>query len=383
MIKIIFWLSITLIFHSYILYPLILFFIRKRYAPADDIEEAALPQVSIIIPARNEEKHISMKVKNAIGIDYPADKLEVILASDNSDDSTVQKAKEAGGDRIKIVEFKERAGKLGVINRCAKIAKGELLVFTDANAMFSPYSVRRLVRHFKDKNVGCAGGAKIISQQGGGTSANEGLYWKYESMVKRFETDLSSCAGLDGAIYMVRKSVFPFHREDKLFMDDLATTLSIIKAGYRCVYDERAMASEQSSESLRSEYTRKERIAAGALNVVLHHPSLLLPFKSAISFQLFSHKILRWFTFFFMVSSLISNIYLIGRGELYVGFLFLQTVFYFLAGAGFVLSVIGGRTNPLFNMPFYFTFTNIAQFTGIMKLAAGVYSQPYWERTDR
>jgi len=380
--KIIFWLSVFLIIHSYILYPLLLFLTGKNYIPADDIEEEELPRVTVIIPARNEEKHIALKVKNTLGIDYPKDKVEIIVASDNSGDKTVERAREAGGNRVKIIEFTERKGKLGVINRCVREADGDFVVLTDANAMFSPYSVRRLVRHFKNRNVGCAGGAKIILKQGGSTSANEGLYWKYESLVKKLETNLSSCTGLDGAIYMVRKSVFPFHREDKLFMDDLATSLAIVKGGYRCVYDEMAMASEQSSDSLNTEYKRKERIAAGALNVVIHNPSLLVPFVSPILFQLLSHKILRWFTFFLMMTALISNILIIGEGSIYTLSLLLQSVFYFLASTGCVLSVARLKSSALFSMPFYFTFTNIAQCTGILKLFTGVY-KPYWERTER
>ncbi|MBI5376941.1 MAG: glycosyltransferase family 2 protein [Candidatus Schekmanbacteria bacterium] len=383
---ILFWVSLLLIAHSYILYPLILAALTSLSVSGkkndDVIDDASLPTVTIIIPARNEEKCIAMKVKNALGQDYPREKLDVVVASDCSDDRTVEIARANGDERLSVYDFKERRGKLGVINKCMELAHGELVVLTDANAMFSPCAVRRLAEHFIDKNVGCAGGAKVIMQSGEKTAMAEGIYWKYESFVKKLESNLLSTTGLDGAIYMVRKEAFSFHRTDRIFMDDLAISLSIIEQGYRCIYNERAMASEKSSGSLSDEYRRKERIAAGSLNVVLHHLGLLLPFKSPIAFQLFSHKILRWFSFLFMIAAFISNAFLAFDGYFYFSLLALQVFFYCLALIGLAFSGGDKKLHTIFNMPFYFAFTNAAQGTGILKLMVGSY-KPYWERTTR
>ena len=356
-----FWLSIFLLFYSYLAYPLILLILFKDKKPVFQ-NTGYKPSVTVVFAAYNEEKVIEKKIKNIFDQNYPKELLDIVIGSDNSTDKTVEIAKSFLSENRTVLDFKERRGKLGTLNEAVKNAKGEIIVFTDANAMFDENAIALLVSSFSDKNVGCVSGQKVITTSGS-TDAGEGIYWKIESFIKERENYLGSCAGADGALYAVRKELYPFPPSDKLYMDDFFISLKIIGKGFRCIYNPMAKAFEESSKDFYSEIKRKGRILGGAINVLFKMPELLVPFKSAIALQLWSHKILRWCGGFFLLIALLANFNLDNITP-YTTFLTLQIGFYCLALLGLMFSMNGIKVR-IFYFPYYFLFMNYSQIYGL------------------
>ncbi len=363
MIKTIYFISGFALFYIYIGYAVVLYiyglFTKKNRFTDDEYK----PFVTLIIPAHNEADCIENKIKNAIGIDYDKDKLEIIVASDASTDNTVQLAKRMSPE-IKVLDFAERSGKMGTVNKAVKEASGEIIILTDANSLFASYTVRQLVRHFINPLVGCVGGAKIIRNAPSAinsTGMGEGRYWKYETVLKTIESRTGSCVGVDGSIYAVRRSIYPFPPTDRIIMDDLAVSLMVIKSGFECIFEPNARAFEESSEKVKDEFIRKARIFAGAFSLFVAKPNLLL---SNIFLKLLSHKILRWLTLLFQISLFLSSYFL--RHDVSVRPIFgIQVVFYGCVAIGFLLDKIGARL-PIFHAPYYFTMTTVAQLYGFI-----------------
>jgi cellulose synthase/poly-beta-1,6-N-acetylglucosamine synthase-like glycosyltransferase len=343
------------------------------------VDEGYLPSVTIIIPAYNEEDCIEEKLLNSLALDYPADKLEIIISSDNSTDRTAEIVRKYVDDRIKFNEFKKRSGKMGVLNKSVPLAGGDILVFTDANALFDKDAIRNMVRHFADENVGCVSGAKIITVDDSSTAAGEGLYWQWESFLKQQESRLSSCAGADGAAYAIRKKLYPFPPDDVIIMDDFAVSLRIIARGYRCIYDPGVRAYEKSSTDIVEEFRRKGRILAGAMTVLIDMKNLLRP-GSPIFLQLWSHKVLRWFSILFMGTAFFSNIFL-ADSQPYQILLLIQSLFYLCVVMGFGFNAYGQRKG-LFYIPFYFFLINLSQLFGLVGYLGKKYA-PAWEKIER
>ena len=375
----IFWLSVIVLGYTYFLYPLVIWLAGSLFEKKHLSDEDYFPPVSIIIPAYNEQDCIEEKILNSLQLDYPADKLEIIVSSDNSEDGTAEIVRKYLDRGVKFNDFKQRAGKMGVLNKTVPAAGGEILLFTDANAMFDKQVVKKMVRHFADSQVGCVSGAKIIPQGNSPSAEGEGLYWRWESFLKEQESRFSSCAGADGAVYAVRKSLYPFPRDDVIIMDDLAVSLKIIAKGYRCIYDPEAKAYEHSNTGIVEEFRRKGRILAGAITVLRDLSRLLRP-GSPIFWQLWSHKVLRWACICFMGLAFFSNIFLASSFP-YRLFLFGQSLFYGCALLGFGFESHGQRKR-LFYIPFYFVLFNLAQLFGLIFYLRGEY-RPAWEKIQR
>jgi cellulose synthase/poly-beta-1,6-N-acetylglucosamine synthase-like glycosyltransferase len=355
---------------------LLFLFSRKK---TDHKPLAELPFVSLIIAAHNEADVIGKKIDNALSMDYPKDKFEVLVASDNSDDATVVCAQRSSGPIVRVLDFKERRGKLGTLNEAVKHARGSVLMFTDANAMFAKDALQQLLLPFSDPMVGCVSGQKII-RSSGATDAGEGLYWRIESFIKKRESYRGSCAGADGAVYAVRKELYPFPPTNKLFMDDFFISLAIIQKGFRCIYNEQAKAYEESSDNFRSELRRKGRILAGAINVLFKMPGLLIPFYSSLAIKLWSHKVLRWAGGVFLAVALGMNIYLYDL-RIYKLFLYPHVLFYGLGIIGLFLSTRNIKIF-FFYYPYYFLFMNYSQVLGLWTwLKEG--RKSHWERIGR
>lgn len=349
------------LFYTYAGYPFLLFFFSLFTRKKRVLDTAYLPTVTLIIPAYNEEECIEKKIKNALELDYPTDKLEILIASDASSDSTVAKA-QGFSSRVRVLDYRERGGKMGTVNKAVREAKGEILVLTDANAMFARYTIKELVKHFCDPKVGCVCGAKIIRNQAmdmNSTGMGESSYWRYEALLKKAESDTGACVSADGSVYAVRKSIYPFPPDDKIIMDDLAVTLMIIKQGYACLFEPAARAFEESAVHIRDEFRRKARIFAGAFSLFVNRPGVLF---SRAFFKIFSHKILRWLTFefqflFFLFSFLLRN------DPLFRPLFGVQVLFYSCALVGALFNRFGIRF-LLFHVPFYFNMTTLAQVWG-------------------
>lgn len=375
----IFWISVFILLYIYVGYPLIIWLMGTFSFNQHLIDKNYLPEVTLIIPAYNEEKCIEAKILNSLELDYPEDKLEIIISSDNSADKTAEIVQKYVSERVRFNGFKERSGKMGVLNKTVPMAKGEVLVFTDANAMFDKDAIKNMVRHFADKNVGCVSGAKVIPPSDSSSSQGEGIYWRWESFLKQQETRFSSCAGADGAAYAIRKKLYSFPPDNVIIMDDFAVSLSIIDKGYRCVYDPGVKAFETSPTGIIDEFKRKGRILAGAITVLVGMKSILLP-GSPVFWQLWSHKVLRWGSIIFMGTALFSNIFLAGR-QPYQAILFFQALFYLFIVLGFGFDVQEQR-KKIFYIPFYFFIINLSQLFGLIAYLSKKY-KPAWEKLER
>jgi cellulose synthase/poly-beta-1,6-N-acetylglucosamine synthase-like glycosyltransferase len=361
----IFWISIAVLIFTYVGYPPLIWLFGRLCNRPFRRDPGHTPLATLIIAAHNEEAVIAEKIENALSQDYPADKLEIIIASDASSDQTVAIARRFASPRLRVLDLRERSGKLGAVVKAVRLARGQIIVLTDANAFYAPDTISQLAAPFADPAIGCVCGAKTILRDKANrlaTDAEEGHYWQFESFIKSAETLSGSCVGADGSVYAVRAGLFPAPPLDRLLMDDLIISLMINLQGYRSVFIPQARAFEYSSPNSGKEFKRKARILAGALGVMQTIPAIL---RSSLAFKLFCHKILRWMTPVFMLTALFSSVTLaVGGGLLYQSMLGCQLLFYGCALTGLILEKLK-RPLPLIKQCFYFTLTVTAQLYGV------------------
>lgn len=256
-------------------------------------ERAYEPRVSLIVAAYNEESWVEKKVRNCLELLYPREKLELIFVTDGSTDCTVELLGRVGG--VQVYHEPERRGKIAAVNRVVPFATGEILVFSDANTMLNPEALRAIVRHFAHARVGCVAGEKRIVDSGASSSGKgEGLYWRYESALKRIDSRLWSVVGAAGELFAIRREVFSPVEEDALIEDFLMSVRVVLK-GYRAVYEPAAVASECPSASVREEMRRRIRIGAGGLQSVLRLKPLWAFWRHGLfGFCYWSHRAFRW-----------------------------------------------------------------------------------------
>lgn len=369
--KALFWICAVGVFYAYVGYPLVLFifslFIKKpvRKSPIE-------PFVSLIIPAYNEGRVIEAKLRNIAALDYPRGKLEVIVASDGSRDDTAELARAFSSEvPVRVLAFSQNRGKMSVLNDAVRESTGEILVFSDAAAMLQPDSVRHLVANFADSNVGAAGGTYQVRRASEAQlGTQEGLYWKYETSLKVWESNLSSTIGGHGQILAVRKQLYPFPPPETI-NDDYVIPVRVLAGGHRVVYDTRAAAFEEASEMIGLQ--RRVRIMAGNIQQVKEIKSLLWPLQSLPVFFFFSHKVLRLLVPPLLIFLAISNSFLL-RNEFYRVTEYCQAVFYALA-------VVGWRWNlrpAVLRLPYYFCFVNAAYLWSAIQFPGGI-KKVKWE----
>ena len=333
------------------------------------------PSVSVLISVYNEEKHIVTRIENLLALDYPGDKLEILIGSDGSTDSTNELVRRFPDARVKLHAFELRGGKPGVLNRLVPQARGELLVFSDANAMFGRDTLRKLARHFDDPQIGGVCGRLVL--HGDDSETDEGPYWKLETYLKARESALDSCLGANGAIYAIRKAHWPTI-PDNTFVDDFVIGMRVREGGHRVIYDTEAVATEELPQSVGHEMTRRIRIGAGDFQALFLCWRSLLPWRGLYSIAFWSHKVLRWFAPFLMITATISNVALLPQ-PVFVALLVLQVAFYSLALLG---AFIHGRKIVLFSAPYYFVTINFALLLGFFRFVTGT-QQAAWKRTAR
>ena len=384
-IEIMFWVGAALLIYTYAGYPFVVMAIGGIFArkPAHSEKSVEAPRVSIVVAAYNEESVIREKVKAALELDYPADCLDIWIASDGSTDRTeeIVKAFEAGSDRVHLLSY-PRMGKSGVLNKAVEKAGGDIIVFSDANTEFTPGAVTRLVERFNDERVGCVSGRLIYRNPGTVTSGRaESLYWRYETALKKLENTLGYVAGANGAIYAIRRELFKPLKEGTI-NDDFVISMRIVEMGYRCVYEEAAVAYEDVAPDMESEFKRHVRDGAGHYIAVLHLWRLLNPLLGLRAFIYCSHRVLRWSAPFLLMCLLAANISLAITGKpFYAGLLSVHAFFYAMAFAGLVVSRSGSMPFFLY-VPFYFCNLNFALLCGFGKVVAGT-QKSTWERTER
>lgn len=385
LIEIAFWLAAAIVFYTYLGYPILLciltrFISKRKNEPLSDDE---LPQISHLIAAYNEEDVIEEKIQNALSSDYPNERIQHIIVADGSTDKTIEITKNY--PEIRLFYEPERRGKLAAISRVLLLPDTDIVFFSDANAMLNSCAFRQMVRHFEDEKTGVVSGEKVVksSKKDDASSAGEGLYWKYESSVKYWESNFYTTIGAVGELFAIRKSLYESPDPNTL-TEDFVISMKIAQKGYKIVYEPSAKALEKASANIAEELKRKVRISAGGLQAIWQLRDLLNPFKyGLLSFQFFSHRVLRLiFAPLSLILLLGSNLFLaLYEGPLYSFSLAVQIVFYSIAFVGFVLRHRRLHKKILF-IPFYFTLINLCVFLGFFRLIKGDYSVK-WERARR
>ena len=318
--QIVFWVMFAFILHCYLVFPVTLPFIseifkRKKSASRADAE---LPTVSILISAYNEEAVIEKKIQNILELDYPKEKLEVLIGDDGSTDRTAEIIEKYADQGITLVKAPKNAGKAAMLNRLNGVAKNDILLFCDANTMFFPNVVRKLVDPFQDKKIGCACGHLILSDKSGSVlGQGESSYWDLESEIKKFEGILDLLIGGNGALYAIRRELYTELPVKKSVMDDFFVTTKVLQKGYCSTFVASAIGTEQTSKESSGEYRRKVRIGRANFNYLFSYLPLLNPLRPLLAYLFFSHKLLRWFSPHILVLMFIANALLLNKGVLY------------------------------------------------------------------
>lgn len=394
-LEIIFWLCIALTFYTYIGYGLIVWVlvtIRQKLGLKKESLFTPLyePTVTVVIPAYNERECIEAKWLNTLALDYPQDKLAILFVTEGSTDGTTEYLEDLAQNSpnkcsLKVIGGEIRRGKIEAVNEAMKHVKSDIVVFTDANTTLNSSALRKMTRHFFDPKVGAVAGEKRIQVQASDAAAGvgEGLYWKYESFLKRLDTQLNSVVGAAGELFAVRRNLFQTVEKDTL-LDDFVISLRIAEAGYQVVYEPEAYAIEKPSFSIGEEQKRKVRIAAGGFQAMSRLRTLLNVFQHpTLTFQYVSHRAMRWgvVPFCLVLLVLISMILANKHSLLFTTMFYSQIVFYGMAGLGYMLEQKNLRFKLLF-VPFYFTFMNACAILGFWQYRQGIHSG-IWEKSRR
>ena len=391
-LEIVFWSLLFIIFYAYVGYGILLYVIikirrmlgiGKKQEPLADYE----PEVTLFIAAYNEKDFIAGKIKNSLLLDYPKEKLRMVWVTDGSDDGTPDELTKYPG--VTVHHLPERSGKIGAMNRGMKFVKTPIVVFCDANTMLGNESIRRIVKLFSDPKVGCVSGEKrIISKdKDAAAGAGEGIYWKYESTLKKWDAELYSVVGAAGELFAIRTELYQEVERDTL-LDDFIISLRVAQSGYTIQYDPEAYAIETASANVKEELKRKIRISAGGIQSVIRLSSLLNIFKyGTLSFQYISHRVLRWtlapLALLLMIPAglfLALNEGILGFG-FYSTMFWLQILFYISALLGWYLENRSIKVKILF-VPYYFFIMNLSVFLGFRRYIKGSQSVN-WERAKR
>jgi cellulose synthase/poly-beta-1,6-N-acetylglucosamine synthase-like glycosyltransferase len=391
-LKITFWFLLFIVFYAYVGYGIILYVlvVIKRLTGLSEkkvVDYAYEPDVTLFIAAYNEKDFVAEKVKNSRELDYPADKLHMVWVTDGSDDGTPDLLRTFEG--IEVHHLPQRSGKIGAMNRGMRLVKTPVVVFCDANTLLGKESIRRIVNLFSNPKVGCVSGEKRIfgKDKDSAAGAGEGLYWKYESALKKWDAELYSVVGAAGELFAIRTALFQEVEKDTL-LDDFIISLRVAQKGYTIQYDPEAYAIETASANVKEELKRKIRISAGGIQSVIRLSSLLNIFKyGTLSFQYISHRVLRWtlapLALLFLIP--VGIVLALKEGILDFGFysilFWLQLLFYLSALLGWYLENKSIRVKLLF-VPYYFFIMNLSVFLGLKRYLKGAQSVN-WERARR
>ena len=391
-LKIIFWLCLALVVYTYVGYGAVLYiilkvkniFFRRETTPILPLDPQLLPDVTLMICAYNEADVIEEKMQNIRALNYPQEKLCVMWVTDGSNDNSNDLLQ--AYPEVKLVYSPERKGKAAAMQHGLQENKAEYVIFTDANTMLNADAIREIVRQFMKKNVSCVSGEKRVAARHAGqaTAEGEGVYWKYESMLKRWDSELYSAMGAAGELFAVRMSHY-LPAPSNALLDDFMMSMLILKDGHRIAYTNEAYATEYGSASTAEESKRKRRIAAGGLQSIWWLRSLMNPFAyPKVAFQYVSHRVLRWSITPLALFALfpLNLLLLFASGSLIYQLLFLLQLFFYLSAlTGHILKV-SGRRNKLLYIPCYFLFMNLNVFLGIGYLMSHKDSGT-WEKARR
>ena len=391
-LKIAFWICAFLVFYTYLGYGMLLWLLvrlkrivrGKAERKALPTDEAELPEVTFMICAYNEQDVVDMKMENTLQLDYPHDKLHIMWVTDGSTDQTNERL--ARYADVEVVFSPERRGKTAALNHGISMVHSEITMMTDANTIVNREAVREIVRCFQDPRVACVAGEKRVMARHEGQAAaeGEGLYWKYESALKRMDSELYSAMGAAGELNAIRTRFYKPMPETAL-LDDFVMSMRMVDQGYKIAYTSDAYAMEYGSADLTEESKRKRRIAAGGLQSVWWLRQMMNPFRRpVVAFQFVSHRVLRWsITPIALLALIPLNVALVflKAGTVYTVIWILQVLFYLAALASWMLEK-QGRKNKVLYVPYYFLFMNLNVFRG-MKYLSTHKTSGAWEKAKR
>ncbi|MBI4430111.1 MAG: glycosyltransferase family 2 protein [Candidatus Omnitrophica bacterium] len=372
-----FWVFFILIVYTYAGYPFALLVLSKwRNRPA--LKAQMEPAVTVILSAFNEQKWIEAKLFNLLNMDYPEKKIEILVGSDGASDATDQIISKVRSPRVRFFRFVSNLGKPNVLNALAKEAHGAILIFTDARQEFDRKAIRMLVRNFNDPSVGCVSGELYFRQEGSGR-IEKGMdaYWRYEKFLRKKESEIGSMLGATGAIYAIRREWYT-ELPLNILVDDMYLPLHIVHRGYRAVFESEAKAFDVPSQKSNEEFKRKVRTLAGNYQVFFLLPALLVPWKSSVAWQLFSHKLLRLLIPFFLVGIFAVNLFLLDSAFYRVS-LAAQFLFYGLALREWLSERMGIGKRSVGYIPYMFCLLNYCAFIGLIRFLEGR-QKAAWER---
>lgn len=373
-LKILFWICLVICIYTYVGYGVLLYLlvllkrmVKGKPKQIELPEDSQLPDVVFMVCAYNEQDVVEMKMQNIHELDYPKDKLHVVWVTDGSSDNTNEYLK--AYPEVEVIYSPERRGKTAALNHGLSMVTSDITVMTDANTMVNREAIREIVRCMQDPKVACVAGEKrVMSRHEGEIAAEgEGLYWKYESALKRLDSELYSAMGAAGELNAIRTHLYEKMSETAL-LDDFVMSMKMVEQGYKITYTSEAYAMEYGSANLEEESKRKRRIAAGGLQSSWWLRSMMNPFKNFMAaFQFVSHRVLRWSITPIALMALIPlNVALVmmKAGTVYTIIWILQILFYLTAFSGYLLEQHGHK-NKLLYVPYYFLFMNINVFRGM------------------
>lgn len=385
-IEIIFWSSFGIIIYTYLGYGIVLYgmvFLKRLFNKKERLFDYNYePEITLLVTAYNEKDYVQQKVINTGALDYPNNKLHQIWVTDGSDDGTPDLLKKY--PFIQVLHCPERKGKISAMNRAIKFVQTPIVIFTDANTLLGEKSVRKIAELFADPKTGCVSGEKRIYSCIKDTAAasGEGIYWKYESILKKWDAELNSVVGAAGELFAIRTKLFQKVEPDTI-LDDFIISLRIAMKGYKIQYNPEAYAIETASVDVKEELKRKIRIAAGGIQSIVRLWPLLNIFRfGLLSFQYISHRVLRWtITPLLLLLVFVLNAQLSSNSEIYLFLFIAQLLFYIVAISGWILECYQLKIKAVY-VPYYFLVMNYAVFSGFFRFLQNKQSVN-WERAKR
>lgn len=381
-VAVIFWACAAVLFYTYAGYPLLIWalsrcFGPRRQTPAE--EPDSLPSLSLLIAAHNEAPVIGQRIRNALALDYPRDKLEILVASDGSADATPDIVRRYAGQGVRLLDYPCRRGKAAVLQAAVAELKGEIILLSDANTSMDPSAARRLARWFGEPGVGVVCGRLVLTDPRTGRNVDS-LYWRYETFLKRCEGRLGALLGANGAIYAVRRECFTPPPADTIIDDFAIPLLARLRSGCAIVYDDEATAREETPPEIAAEFRRRSRIGAGGFQSMGMLLQLLHPRSGWVAFTFLSHKVFRWLGPFFLLGVLTASA-LLWQQPFYRHGLLVQLGFYLISPLTAIVPARMRFLRPL-RLAAMFSVMNAALLVGFWRWLRGRQSG-IWERTDR
>jgi len=389
---IVFIFCIALLAYIYVGYPLIVIVLAKFFRRPVQ-KQPILPTVTIVIPTFNEEVVITEKIENTLNLDYPSDRLQIVVCDDASADRTVEIVSSYTGAGITLSQAGTRAGKVGGLNRALELATGDIFIIADADILPAPNALRELVANFADETVGCVLAETRMKSSEDDTSESGGLYWRYEARIRHSESDIHSTVAATGHFMALRRKLLqpiPMH----VILDDFYLAMMTIRQGYRVVSEPKAIVWERPTQSMGDEVSRRSRLTAGRFQIISMSREYLPYLPLLLQFQVISHKFLRLAIPHLMIGALLSNILFVWLSIgatwslwmlIMTAALTLQGIFYGLAVAGKLLfGKLSKRSKviKLLMLPYYLCATNFAGLAGLANFISGKRTV-LWQQASR